>query len=104
MTLTLTSREEEERIRGTPTGHTPKQPPKRQATGVSEARRQLISHGLLWHSSSIPWSLEDKYAIVQFILLHGDGKNWIYSKKPSIWEAASKFLGDMCGTRKTSKD
>ena len=47
--------------------------------------------------------MEDKFALVQFVLLHGDGTNRIYSKKLSNWEEAAKFLKNMCGSVKTSK-
>ena len=47
--------------------------------------------------------MDDKLALVNFVLLYGDGTKWLYSKKASIWEAASKFVLDFCGSHRTSE-
>ena len=47
--------------------------------------------------------MDDKLALVNFVLLYGDGTKWLYSKKASVWEAASKFVLDFCGSHRTSE-
>ena len=93
-------------------GLTPNQPSKRptarrQLTNRPSqrptARRQLIPSCGRDLSYGTKWSIEDKLALTNFVLLHGDGTKWIYSKKPSIWEAASEFVKNLCGTSRTSK-
>ena len=77
----------ERRIRGTPTGLTAKQPAKHVAlrctsTNKPSSKRQLTYSGPQSGKSSkialIEWSLLEKRALVEFVLLHGDGVNWIF--------------------------
>ena len=100
------------RTRGSPTGLTPNQPSKRptarrqltnQPSQCPTARRQLIPSCGRDLSYGTKWSIEDKLALTNFILLHGDGTKWMYSKKPSIWEAASAFVKNLSRTSRTSK-
>ena len=102
----------EKRIRGTPTGLTPKQPAKRVAlrytsTNKPSSKRQLAYSGPQSGKSIkialIEWSLLEKRALVEFVLLHGDGVNWIFTKKPSVWISAAKFIENLCGTKRTSE-
>lgn len=54
-------------------------------------------------STSRDRTLKEKYILVQYIEKNGDGFNWIYSKKLSVWENASSFLSDVGGCTRTSE-
>ncbi len=48
------------------------------------------------------WSDYEDETLVRFILLNCLGKEWPSEKKSRLWEGASKFLGDICKTKRSS--
>ena len=71
--------------------------------------RQRLTYGDAEQSTSRykvvdSWTVAEEGALVQFVLLHGDGISWNSSKKVNYWESASEFVFNVCGTkRRTSK-
>ena len=54
-------------------------------------------------SYTLVWSEEEDKALTTFCLLHSSGDSWPAVKSPKIWDAASRFLQDVCGVKRTSK-
>ena len=105
---------QKKRSRGTPTGKTPQQRAKQpllraQESQVTCTSRRRLTYGDAEQSTSRykvvdTWTMAEERALVQFVLLHGDGVSWSSSKKVKYWESASEFVFNMCGTkRRTSK-
>ena len=76
---------------------------KRSPTGLTPRCKRPTARRQLSKTYGTKWSVDDKLALVNFVLLYGDGTKWLYSKKASIWEAASKFVLDFCGSHRTSE-
>ena len=84
------------RIRSSPTRKTPRQPSKRSLNTSSfcEGPSSLFTPTAKWTDH------EDK-ALVQFLLFTGN--EWPTTKSTKLWEGASTFLYNLCGTRQTSE-
>ena len=111
-TMATTPTCQKKHARGTPTGKTPQQRTKQLLLRESEtctASRKLTYGGAETGSRSRctvvdNWTMAEERALVQFVLLHGDGSSWISSKKVKFWESAAAFVHNMCGMKKrTSK-
>ena len=107
------------RMRGSPTGNTPKQPHKRQSLRRTHAaigsaplpRRQLSfsereatkSHTVTTNKMQVQeWTMKEEIALVEFILFHGF--NWPSTKLPQFWERAAKYLEQTCGTQRRTSE
>ena len=70
--------------------------------------RSLLSTDPPDSSSALPlskykWSIFEDETLIRFILLTSLGKEWPSEKNSKLWESASKFLGDVCKTNRSSK-
>ena len=105
---------QKKRSRGTPTGKTPQQRAKqpllraREGQFTSTASRRLTYGDAEQRTSRYTivdsWTIAEERALVQFVLLHGDGISWNSSKKVNYWESASEFLVNMCGTKRRTSE
>ena len=89
------------RARGTATGHTPNQAHKRPALRtqklISRRKPTYGEQGIKGAVVQDGWSIKEESALVEFILLHGDGCQWVYTKKPKFWQSASNFCWNVVG-------
>ena len=49
-----------------------------------------------------PWTHKEDDTLTGFVLLVANDK-WPSTKSPKLWEKASEFLQNICGTNRTSK-
>ena len=78
-----------------PSGKTPVRPSKRLYTAAETTRRPL-------YIPSTPWTGKEDESLTGFVLLVANDE-WPSTKSPKLWEKASEFLQNICGTNRTSK-
>ena len=75
------------RFRGTPTGHTPRRPPKRTPLRVRDQQQQVERRRLSYEaepkSGPSPWTEEEIKALVEFILFYEKDNKWPSHKRSS---------------------
>ena len=68
------------RLRGTPTGHTPRRPPKRTPLRVRDQQQQVERCRLSYEAEPkrgpSPWTEEEIKALVEFILFYKKDNKW----------------------------
>ena len=100
-------------LRDTSLTRTPTRRVTQQTSNVQHASRRfgcevLSSKKKLMYTSIqsknvVQWTEEEDEALTHFILLSTSGKVWPATKNSKLWEGASTFLHNLCGTVRTSK-
>ena len=110
------SNPERKRVRGSPTGSTPKQPGKRSVPRVpstttstvkgrkklsfyestSSERRAIASTSAVVPNVPGNWTTKEEKALVEFIMLSTKGACWPTTINEKFWEAAAKFVSQRC--------
>ena len=95
------------RQRGSPTGITPRQAQKRTpiqelkgAQSPLHSRRELQFGKSVqgktrsWMEELDQWTLEELYALVEFVLLRSGADKWTSSHRKRVWQEASDFVAE----------
>ena len=83
------------RVASSPTGLTPKAkqaPPKRIDKSKEKQGKKRLSFGV-----GTSWSIEEEASLVEYVINNGFVDHWPASKKPQLWEGASKFVSSQSG-------
>lgn len=87
-------KEGRKRVRGSPTGVTPRQPEKRSSTLGEQSKKRLSFSYAAPTASRVPgnWSESEDNALVDFIMLTSTGESWPSTISEVYWTAAARHV------------